>query len=343
MVNPEVSVPGDGVICISKYDSDGNFIAHMTFKVTAAGTLFEPIIGSGVAAVKIRTNSRLELADVCVAEEAFETFEPYTSKIVIKPELIDPEPILKKSKPFYGKTIVNFGDSIFGNKQPPNDVSTALANVTGATVHNCGFDGCRMASHNDSWDAFSMYRLAYAIANNDYALQDAVDVPNVSGMPAYFADTRTLLKSIDWSKVDIITIAYGTNDWTAGKTLDNEVDALDTNTFCGALRYSLETIIAAYPHIKIFVCGQTYRFWMDDGGNFVEDSDTKVINDVKLTDFAESTEAVSKAYHVPFIDNYDSLGINKINRGYYFPVNDGTHHNALGAKLLAEHIAHELF
>ena len=44
-----------------------------------------------------------------------------------------------------------------------------------------------------------------------------------------------------------------------------------------------------------------------------------------------------------FIDNYYELCINKFNRGYYFPTTDGTHHNVLGAKLMAEHIASKLF
>ena len=31
-----------------------------------------------------------------------------------------------------------------------------------------------------------------------------------------------------------------------------------------------------------------YRFWMNDAGEFVEDSDTKVIVNQKLTDFVEN-------------------------------------------------------
>ena len=162
-------------------------------------------------------------------------------------------------------------------------------------------------------------------------------------MPAYFKETRTLLKSIDWNNVDVITIAYGTNDWAAGVAVDDQDNLLSTATFCGALRYSLETLLTAYPHIKIFVCGQTYRFWMDGSGAFTDDSDTRISSGKKLTDFVAATESVTKDYHVPFVDNYYSLGINKFNRGYYFPADDGTHHNVLGAKLLAEHIAHELF
>lgn len=249
---------------------------------------------------------------------------------------------LLKSPLLYGKTIANFGDSVFGNKRPPNDISTALADITGATVYNLGFGGCRMSQHNANWDAFSMYRLADAIATGDFSIQNAVDVDNVSGMPSYFKETRTLLESIDFSEVDIITIAYGTNDFTASVALDNANNPKDTTTFCGALRYSLETILTAYPQLHIFVCTPTWRFWLDNG-TFLYDSDTHEINGKLLTDFVESVKTVSNAYHVKSIDNYYDLGINQYNRSHWFPTGDGTHHNKDGGVLIAQHMATELF
>ncbi len=241
----------------------------------------------------------------------------------------------------YGKTIVNFGDSIFGNKRPPYDVSTALSNITGATVHNLGFGGCRMSSYDADWSPFSMYMLADSIANNDFTAQDNVDI-TAKGLPSYFVETRELLKSIDWNKVDIVTIAYGTNDFTAYKVLDSDENKYDTNTYGGALRYSIEKLLGAYPHLKIFVLSQTYRFWLN-GTDFVEDSDTKIINGLKLTDFVDKTKEISKEYHLKFIDNYYDLGINKYNRSHWFPATDGTHHNRLGAVLIAEHMKNEMF
>lgn len=342
-LNPAATLNESKSVFVMCYDANGEYLTYASAKFENVDAVYERSVIAGTAYIRPWTNNKLELVDVCISTEPISDFEKYALKTVVKQETINKEPIIAESKPFFGKTIVNFGDSIFGNKRPPNDVSTALANITGATVYNCGFGGCRMAAHNENWDAFSMYRLAYAIANNDFSVQDAVDVSGVSGMPTYFEQTRALLKSIDWNDVDIITIAYGTNDWAAGVEVDDQENALSTATFCGALRYSLETLLTAYPHIKIFVCGQAYRFWMDDAGNFTEDSDTKVISDEKLTDFVAATETVSKAYHVPFIDNYYPLGINEWNRGHYFPSNDGTHHNVLGAKLLAEHIAHEMF
>ena len=246
--------------------------------------------------------------------------------------------------PLKGKRCVCFGDSIFGNKRSPFGITDALEAITGATVYNMGFGGCDMAARTSAdWDAFSMYRLAYSIAHNNFSVQNAVDVDNVPGMQSYFKKSRTILQTIDFNTIDYITIAYGTNDFTGDVLLDNPNDPFDCDTFCGALRYSLNQINTAFPHIKIFVCGQTYRFWLDSDNVFIDDSDTHENgNNDKLTDFIQATKTTSEEYHIPFIDNYN-IGINKVNRNYYFPTGDGTHQNYLGAELIAEHIKHHLF
>lgn len=252
-----------------------------------------------------------------------------------------------------GKTVVNFGDSIFGNKRPPNDISTEIANITGATVYNCAFGGCRMAKRSDltTWDAFAMYNLSYSIANNDYSKQDsAISDTTWTDKPSYFDETLSLLKSIDFSKVDIITISYATNDWYAGASITDGNETRDMQNFCDAMRYSIETISSAYPHIKIFMCCPTWRYWENfhqygyDYDYIDSDSFERLRGDgVKLTDFVEKIKNISKEYHLPCIDNYYEIPINKFNRSHWFPSNDGTHHNEKGGKLIAEHMSNVIF
>lgn len=262
-------------------------------------------------------------------------------RLSITPENIVNEDLLNIIDPKRNTVIVNFGDSIFGASRAPDDISTFLSKITGATAHNCGFGGCRMSYHPDpDFDAFSMTRLADAITTGDFTLQEkAVNNPSSAGVPDYFAEGLTTMKELDFSKVNIITIAFGTNDWN-GVVLEGSGD----KTFAGALRYSIETILTTYPHIKIFVCAPTYRFWMDANGTFTEDSDTKLGGtSLTLVDIVEKAREVAKECKVPFIDNYYDLGINKFNRHYYFSGADGTHHNLNGRKLIAEHIASCLF
>jgi lysophospholipase L1-like esterase len=276
---------------------------------------------------------------LCVSKEDLPSFTPYSLDTTV----LIPERVEFGNNKLFGTKIANFGDSIFGNKRPPNDISTFIAEQTGATVYNLGFGGCRMsASHNADWDAFSMASIATAIASNDFTEQDAVNI-STAGMPTYFSETLALLKSIDFDAVDIITIAYGTNDFGQSADFDNPNNLYDKTTFCGALRYSLETLMTAFPHLKVFVCTPTYRFWMTEQGEFTTDSDAEVRNGKKLTDFVQAVIEVAESYHVRSIDNYFALGINKFNRDYWFPATDGTHHKVVGAKLIAQHMVNAMW
>lgn len=322
--------------------SDDEFLGYNSARFTADGRLVISVF-SGATKIRLYSNATLDGHDLCVSTTDIDEYEEYVPKHFVKESAL-PKKSLERG--FDGKVIVNFGDSIFGLRRPPDDISTELARLTGATVHNCGFGGCRMSKHNmDNFDAFSMYRLADAVASGEWSYQDEgiADTTNSENVPSYFAEGLAILKGLDFSKVDIVTIAYGTNDFTASVNLDNANNAYDTSTFAGALRHSVEALLTAYPHLKIFVCSQTYRFQMDGDGIFTEDSDTETnSNQVKLTDFVAKTEALAKEYHLPYINNYD-IGMNKYNRSQYFAATDGTHPITTGCKLIATHMAKKLF
>lgn len=338
-----------GVVAVF-FDKNGNRIdANFNAGQSNGGVLHE--IGSlswyaydGVE-IDVPGNARTMLvtSGIAYCDPLVEKTVTMQDLIVVSERLSDQ---VENAVPLKGKTIVNFGDSIFGKRRPPEDISTELERLTGATVHNCGFGGCRMAMHPmTNYGAFSMYKLADAIVSGDWTEQDAAiaDTTQAEAVPSYFSEGLAILKGLDFSEVDIVTIAYGTNDFTGGINLENADNAYDTNTFAGALRYSVEMLLTAYPHLKIFVCSQTYRFWMDASNVFTEDSDTKTNgNGVKLTDFVEKTEEVAKEYHLPYINNYD-IGMNKFNRSQYFPATDGTHPLTTGCHLIAAHIAKKLF
>ena len=233
----------------------------------------------------------------------------------------------------YGKKIVNFGDSIFGNIRPPKDLSTLISKHTGATVYNCAFGGCQMSSRSGHWDAFSMYRIAYAVAHDDFSVQD--DAITYDDRPSYAAEPLGTLKGIDFSKVDMITIAYGTNDFGEGATnLDNVDNRLDTSTVCGALRYSLDQLLTAYPAIRICVLGLIYRTINGQSSDTYENAKHNTI-----AEYNAKLKEVADEFHVRFIDN-SNIGFNAYTNLTYF--SDGTHPNDAGLLLYARHIANEL-
>ena len=261
---------------------------------------------------------------------------------------------ISSGKQLEGRVIVNFGDSIFGNFDEPESISSYIEQLTGATVYNVGFGGCRMGKHQyENWTPFSMHSLADAVASGDFLLQDSalegildVDGNNDPDLPERFPKMLSTLKSIDFNEVDIITIAYGTNDFTANNRKLYTNDKYDLETYAGALRYSIETITKAYPHISIFICTPTYRFWSDkdNGYAFIDDSDTRVnLRNNTLVDYVQAAKDISAEYNLPCIDNYYELGINKDNRHMYFSLADGTHPLPSGRLLIAKNIVRHLF
>lgn len=353
---------GSGNCTIYFYDKDKNYLGYvflsadtnkavvnkytrLTMTPDGTSTIQVDTLGSAkYYKIMKPTSGNVQLYVSHVQPTSADTMD-FTYTTITVAESAEEKPV-DEWKKLAGNTVVNFGDSIFGKRRPPEDISTYLAKITGATVYNCGFGGCHMSNHySEIYNPFSMCNLADAIVSGDWTAQEnALTVTGSSDVPSYFAEALAILKGLDFSKVDIITIAYGTNDWTADNNIENNNDLYSKNTFAGALRYSIEKLLTAYPNLKIFICSQTYRFWMDDDGAFIEDSDTKENGyKVKLTDYVAKTEEIAKAYHLPFIDNYYSLGFNMFNRSKYFKGIDGTHPLPEGCRLIAEHIANELF
>lgn len=237
-------------------------------------------------------------------------------------------------KPLAGKTVVGFGDSIFGYVRDSTSVLSHVANETGATVHNVGFGGCRMATHpTTGYAAFSMWALAKAVVDKDWTTQDA----QAASGSSYFAEHLALLKTIDFNKVDIAVIHYGANDFAAGNPgvkIDNANDHDDYTTMCGALRYSIEKLLTAYPHLQIFIDLPTYRWWPDTG--VYPDTYTNYLGK-KYHEYADALRGVAAEYNLPVIDCFYSLGVNKLNVATM--TSDGAHHSTIGRQRLGEFIA----
>lgn len=231
-----------------------------------------------------------------------------------------------------GRKVVVFGDSIIGMTRDQTSVPAYAAAYTGAEVYNVGFGGCRMAVHPTSgYAAFSMWALADAVASGSYTLQDA----QASHGSDYFPEQLALLKTINFSGVDMIVIHYGTNDFAANVTIDNTSDDDDTATLCGALRYSLRKIMTAFPKIRVFVSVPIYRKWSSTGAETYTNGSGK-----KLRDFCEALIGVAGEFNCPVIDGYKALGINTINNAAFS--SDGTHLNDHGRKAFGELIGGSL-
>lgn len=273
------------------------------------------------------------------AKEKVETFTPVVglaSSVHIK----NIEEELSKYATLKDITIVNLGDSIFGQevREERNPVSYLLSKYTGATVINCAFGGTRMTNRGSGvFDAFDFPSITSAIVAEDFTLQEetlASDNVGDDVIPYQYDRILPNLKAVDWSKVDVVTLNYGTNDYTANVPLE---------TFKSTAIENIGALMSKYPHITFVLITPTWRFWYNADGTYMEDSTTRVNGGNNLVAFCEADEEVSESLNINLINAYN-IGINQYNRAYYFPTNelDGTHHAENGRKRLAKYLASQL-
>lgn len=254
-----------------------------------------------------------------------------TRKTIPTDTKVLPGSIVAPHKTLTGKKVVVFGDSIIGKCRDSTSVTAFAEKICGAECINVGFGGCRMSTHpTTGYAAFSMYMLADAIATNTWTQQDA----EASSGESYFPAQLTKLKAIDFSTVDAIVIHYGTNDFNANVALDNASNNVDVSTVLGALRYSINKILAAYPHITIFVSVPIYRAW-NAGIDGAEDYENT--QDKHLYDYCEGMKSVAHTYNLPMIDGYKSMGMNIANIAAL--TEDYTHLNEVGRSVFGKVMA----
>ena len=251
----------------------------------------------------------------------------------------------QKESDFYGKKIVCFGDSLVGNFPEPTDYPSMIAQMTGAIVYNAGFGGCCMSDNGQVRKDFTMCRLADSIVAGDFTAQrnSGVSITYAGTSIDYVPDRISMLEDIDWTEIDYITIAYGTNDWNSNYALDNENDLDDTTTYLGAFRYSVEKLLTAYPNLKILVITPLWRWWDTNTGmpseiqaDYIDANDYAKGTGYKLWQYGDALADVAKLYHIPTLNIFWECMMTKQNRLEYFNANDGTHPKESGRYLMAQ-------
>ena len=271
--------------------------------------------------------------------------------------------------PMRGKLIVNFGDSIFGNSAMRGQTSGAsnesishmVSMMTGATCEIAAFGGthCIPQSSTSPMD-FENLVTAITGIHPDWSEDAEGEWPNWSTQRA-FAETKggnypswvEALESIDFDTVDVVTVAYGTNDFSSQVT---------PAQFEASLKNSIQRLLKRFPNLLVVICTPIIRF-IRQGGDPDADAETsggdsggsgEVISSddyessqahAHLYDFAEKCEKVGKELHCPVCENYWSLGINTLNYSTFMgglAANDLVHPNAKGRRLIANHLTEAL-
>ena len=218
--------------------------------------------------------------------------------------------------------ILNLGDSLFGNART-NSISDLLTKISGATFYNGGLGGTRAsATETGDFEPFDLPEIIDAIISGDWTAQEAKLGTSV---PSYFSDTIALLESIDYSTIDMVTIAYGTNDYTANIPVNNNTK----ESIIGGIKYAIDQLQANYPLLKILVITPIWRVFDAD-----YDSDNKDYGQGTLKEIASDIVDFCHDYRVPVLYSYRELTFNRTVKTTYYE--DNTHLNQNGRKKYAE-------
>lgn len=232
---------------------------------------------------------------------------------------------------------VFFGDSVVANSDYPARVGDRLGL---AQAINAGFGGARMGP-GGSIEPFSMVSLANAIATGNWSAITAF-------AETYYSDTSVdvrprvaTLAALDWTTVDYITIAYGSNDWANGVPVGAASDT-DTGTICGAANTAIQTILTAYPHLQLMIISPHWRARQVPGDAKDSDAYPNAASGQYLIEVVDGLRAVAERWHVPFCDLYRTMGLNLLTYRPYLrdQTVDGLHpYGAVGAQLFADKVA----
>lgn len=241
--------------------------------------------------------------------------------------------------------IVVLGDSIMGNLLYSTHSLDIVSKKTGKKVFNGAFGGTCMAykeRENVMLEpaVWSMIELAEAICYKDFgvqkaALSHAYQYKNINHLvPDYYVERMENLAQIDFSRVEILIIEHGTNDYNTATLLDNEENLYDKSTFGGALRSGLKLFQEKYPHLRIILMSPVYCEMEGEGqGKCYEVS----YGGGTLDEYVEKEKEIAEEFGIEFLDAYHLSGIWEENAGTY--LFDGIHPSEEGQALLGEFIA----
>ncbi len=237
--------------------------------------------------------------------------------------------------------IVFLGDSNFDNVRDESGITSMVANKLEKKVLNGAFGGSMMGTSyqkkTEYQSALSMYNLAISICNRNFGVQkSAIDTLARRDYAGQYQNTLDMLSKVDFDTVEILVIEHGVNDYLAGTTIKNGVDAYDTDTFCGTLRTIITMLREEYPSLRIVLVTPAYCAPVRaDGTAYPCDENT--YGGSYLEAYVNAELEVAKELGVEIIDLYHGIDINADNFSEY--LYDGLHYNDEGRKIVADIIA----
>ena len=232
---------------------------------------------------------------------------------------------VKVSYPSNGVSNLNIlclGDSIFGND---GEIVTDLHLISGATTTNGAFGGTSVASRGgtDPFQYFDGVNLVNAICTQTWADQDTAADALESSYP--WVKTRlATLKAVDMSKVNLITMDWGTNDYMQGKSVADIISAYNT---------VIDALQERYPAIRLLIITPIWRYFGNKTDN--DNGDNHVYNVSTLKEIAEAIFNNAHDKRIETIQMYQNMPLSYKTADLYFDTDSGVHLNATGNMVYA--------
>jgi lysophospholipase L1-like esterase len=229
---------------------------------------------------------------------------------------------------FSGGYYIQMGTSVTAGFAPTTSLTpTVVGDRLGIPALNVGFHGACAGMHKfPDLNPVSLYSLVDAIVSGDWSQQLAL----------FKNEQRDIglsrLMTANFKAGTYIGLEYGTNDFHYDRPIGSDND-FSKETFKGALNYSIQKFLTAYPSTRLFLIAPPWTLNQD---NLDSDHNPNSIG-VFLKEYVDAMIKISELNHIPCLDMWRLLGINKNNYLTFFP--DGTHPNTEGARRRGEMIA----
>lgn len=236
-------------------------------------------------------------------------------------------------RPLAKKKILCLGDSVIGNDQV-NGVPSYLAEYTGATVYNGGFAAsCLSPRTSGSVNVcFDLPRLLDAKISGDWSVQET-QAASLSSQTryAYFPSTVAMLKALDFSQLDIITLAYGSNDWSNGENAEYVLSSL---------KESIDKIQSNWANVRVLVITPIWKYIGTGESN--GDNYKGYGEGFTLREWAKKIEEAAKEKHISVLNAYENMPLSLITASTYFDEGSNANLNENGNQMYAQIICGKL-
>ncbi len=157
----------------------------------------------------------------------------------------------------------------------------------------------------------------------------------------------TIIDAYDFTNVNMVTLAFGTNDWNGNVPLGTINDTTSSpTTIYGGIKHCIETISTANPLTTIVLITPINRSQVGSSGsgeltyenNYAYGTDNSA--GYSLGDVCDAIVDCAKFYGLSYIDNRDGCPINRLNLSS--TLEDGLHPNDNGYIKYGQHIASKL-